>query len=76
MATSTDKKETKTEVQAVKAPYESKYGIDELAAAAKTAFDTSAIMVRAALKTAGKTEYTMAEAKTIVDKFKNKEVKA
>lgn len=69
------KKKTENKVQE-KAPYESKYNIDELAAAAKTAFNTSAIMVKAALKTAGKTEYTMDEAKKIVDEFKNKEVKA
>lgn len=56
--------------------YESKYGIEELAAAAKDAFGTSAIVVRAALKLAGKTEYTLAEAEKIVNKFKNKEVQA
>lgn len=63
----TAKKETK---------YESKYGIEELAAAAKEAFGTSAIVVRAALKLAGKTEYTLEEAEKIVNKFKNKEVQA
>ena len=56
--------------------YESKYGIEELAAAAKDAFGTNAIVVRAALKLAGKTEYTMPEAEKIVNKFKSKEVQA
>lgn len=55
--------------------YESKYTIEELAEASH-AFDTVAIIVRAALKTAGKSEYTMAEATDIIKKFKNKEVKA
>lgn len=55
--------------------YETKYTIEELAEAAH-AFDTVAIIVRAALKTAGKSEYTMAEATDIIKKFKNKEVKA
>lgn len=55
--------------------YETKYTIEELAAAAD-AFQTVAIVVRAALKTAGKTEYTMKEATEVITKFKNKEVKA
>ena len=55
--------------------YETKYAIEELADAAH-AFDTVPIIVRAALKTAGKNEYTMAEATDIIAKFKNKEVKA
>ena len=56
--------------------YESKYGIEELASAAKDAFGTNTIVVRAALKMGGKTEYTMSEAEKIVNKFKSKEVKA
>lgn len=56
--------------------YESKYGVEELANAAKEAFGTHALIVRAALKQAGKAEYTMKEATQIVEKFKNKEVKA
>ena len=56
--------------------YESKYSMEELAKAAKEAFGTHALVVRAALKQAGKSEYTMAEATEIVEKFKNKEVKA
>ena len=56
--------------------YESKYGLEELATAAKEAFNTRPLIVRAALKQAGKTEYTMTEATKIVEKFKNKEVKA
>ena len=56
--------------------YESKYGIDELANASREAFGTRALIVRAALKQGGKEEYTMAEATKIVEKFKNKEVKA
>ena len=66
------KKETAEKTTA----YESKYGIDELATAAKDAFGTNAIVVRAALKLAGKTEYTMSEAEKIVNKFKSKEVQA
>ena len=54
--------------------YETKYGIEELAKAAKEAFGTHPLVARAAMKQAGKTEYTMAEATEIVGKFKNKEV--
>lgn len=55
--------------------YITKYNIDELAAAAKTAFGTDKVIVMAALKDAGKDAYTMKEAEEIVKTFKSKEVK-
>lgn len=63
-------KATKTEKA-----YEATYTIDELAAGAAE-FNTSSIVVRAALTKAGKESYTMKEAKQFIERMKNKEVKA
>ena len=54
---------------------ESVYTANELAANAKKVFGTRQECVAAALKTAGKTEYTVTEAKVIVEKFLKREVK-
>lgn len=74
-----DKKpEVKPVVEAVKPlpkPVVTKYRKEELVEAAKAAFGTDKIVVKAALKMDGKEEYTMEEAKAVVDKFKTKEVK-
>ncbi|MCI8692632.1 MAG: hypothetical protein HFH91_07815 [Lachnospiraceae bacterium] len=58
-----------------KASYEPVYTAHELAANAKKVFGTKQECVAAALKAAGKTECTVAEAKGIVEKFLRKEVK-
>lgn len=55
--------------------YETKYRIEELVDASKPLFDSEMILARAALKAAGKTEYTQKQAKEIVNSFKRKEVK-
>lgn len=55
-------------------PQQSTYTARELAAAHKV-FDTSYALVKTALKIAGKERATIAEAKDIIEKFKNKEVK-
>lgn len=65
------KKEAKPEVQQ---PKEATYSIDELVQAAGT-FQTNTIVVRAALTKAGKTSYTMREARQYIERMKNKEVK-
>ena len=61
-------------VQAAQATAESVYEASELIANHK-AFNTSKEIVTVALRLAGKTTATFSEAKTIIDKFKNKEVK-
>lgn len=67
--------EKNTKVKQADTPaYVTKYTINELAEAAKTAFHTDKVIVLAALKSAGKEAYTMDEAKRIVTTFKNKEV--
>ena len=53
---------------------ESLYTAEELARNHKE-FKTSYEIVVVALRLAGKTSATLSEAKTIIDKFKNKEVK-
>lgn len=58
----------------VKTPVESVYTAEELANNHK-AFGTYREIVEVALKIAGKDKATFAEAKKIVEKFKNKEVK-
>lgn len=63
--------ETPVEVPAVK---ESVYPVEELIAEYK-AFKTSKEIVAVALRLAGKKTATFSEAKNIIDKFKNKEVK-
>ena len=65
--------EAKVEAKTV-APAESVYTAEELADNHK-AFNTYREIVVVALRLAGKECATFAEAKTIVDKFKNKEVK-
>ena len=65
---------TKKQQEAVK--FEATYTIEELVDAAKTEFHTNSIVVRAALTTAGKTTYTMKEARELINRMKNKEVKA
>lgn len=56
--------------------YEPTYTIPELVQAAKAEFKTTTVVVSAALTKAGKNAYTLEEAKQIIDKMKNKEVKA
>lgn len=51
------------------------YTIEELAAQAENLFQTGEILVRAALITAGKTQYTEKEAAQVVASFRKKEVK-
>ena len=53
---------------------ESVYTINELAENHKV-FETYREIVVVALRRAGKETYTFAEAKTIIEKFKNKEVR-
>lgn len=55
-------------------PVESVYSAAELAENHKV-FKTSREIVEVALRLAGKKSATLAEAKTIIEKFKNKEVK-
>lgn len=54
---------------------ESMYSIKELAANARKIFGTRQECVVAALKVDGKSQYTVSEAKVIVEKFLKKEVK-
>ena len=54
---------------------ESVYSIKELAANARKIFGTRQECVVAALKVDGKSQYTVSEAKVIVEKFLKKEVK-
>ena len=58
----------------IKAPTQSVYTAEELAQNHK-AFKTSREIVTVALRLAGKESATLAEAKSIIEKFKNKEVK-
>ncbi len=58
-----------------KASRESVYPVNELAANARKIFGTRQECVAAALKASGKTEYTVSEAKKIVENFLKKEVK-
>lgn len=58
-----------------KAANESAYPIGELAANAQKIFGTRQECVLAALKAAGRPEYTVPEAKEIVGRFLKKEVK-
>lgn len=57
-----------------KACNESAYSVNELAANAKKIFGTRKECVVAALKADGKTEYTVADAKQIIEKFLKQEV--
>lgn len=58
-----------------KAPREPAYPVAELAAGAKKVFGVRQECVLAALKSAGKPYYTVAEAKEIVEGFLKREVK-
>lgn len=58
-----------------KAPQESVYPVSELAANARKLFGTRQECVAAALRAAGKSECTVSEARTVVEKFLKKEVK-
>lgn len=53
---------------------EALYSVEELAKA-KERFHTSAVVIRAALKQKGKQFYSISEAESIVNTFKNEEVK-
>lgn len=66
------KETTKSTASAVKA--ESIYTAEELAESYE-AFGTSRAIVVVALRKAGKNTATFSEAKNIIEKFKNKEVK-
>lgn len=68
------KTEVVQEVVVADAPMESVYAATELIDNHK-AFNTSKEIVTVALRLAGKTTASFSEAKTIIDKFKNKEVK-
>lgn len=75
-ATQTPSPETKTEKkEAKKTPAESVYTVSELAGNARKVFGTMQECVVAALKSDGKAEYTVSEAKKIVSAFLQKEVK-
>lgn len=67
-------KATESAVKKTSAPVESVYTAEELANNHKI-FNTYREIVEVALRLAGKDKATVAEAKTIVEKFKNKEVK-
>lgn len=54
---------------------QSMYSVGELAANARKLFGTRQECVMTALKSAGKTEYTVTEAKGIVEKFLKREVR-
>ena len=67
-------KATESAVKKTSAPVESVYTAEELAKNHKI-FNTYREIVEVALRLAGKDKATVAEAKTIIEKFKNKEVK-
>lgn len=56
--------------------FEATYTVEELLAASAAEFKTNRVVVRAALTKAGKKSYTMREAKQLIERMKNKEVKA
>lgn len=66
--------ETKTEAPKA-AAYETEYTIEELVNEARAVFGTERFIAKAALKSAGRTTYTEKDAKAIVKKFTEKEVK-
>lgn len=71
----TKKTETATAEEAVQPVNESVYTAAELAAAAQSVFKVMPECVTAALMRAGKDKATISEAKEIVKKFMEKEVK-
>lgn len=70
-----EKKQVVKTAEKPKKAFEATYTVDELVKAADD-FKTSKVVVRAALTKAGKASYTMREASQLVEKMKNKEVKA
>lgn len=68
-------KEVKKEIPTPKKEFEATYTLAELVDAAAD-FGTTRIVVRAALTKAGKDAYTLKEAKNLIDKLKNREVRA
>ncbi len=67
-------KTTTTDPVEIAPAQESVYTVNELAESHKV-FGTYREIVIVALRNAGKDTYTFAEAKDIIDKFKNKEVR-
>ena len=72
----TDENVTKNEKASAKKTFETTYTVPELVAAATTEFETSTIVVKAALTKGGKESYTMKEAKHLIERMKKKEVRA
>lgn len=68
-------KENQQEQRVAKPKYEPTYTMQELVDAAAD-FNTTSIVVRAALTKGGKDAYTMKEAKQLIERMKNKEVRA
>ena len=65
--------ESKNTVKAEAIP-EDKYSVSEFVLNAEKLFNTDDIIVKSALDIAGKKEYTLSEAKKLVNDFMNKEV--
>ena len=72
--TSTETSSSTTSASAAKVEKESVYTVDDLIANFK-AFKTSKQIVAIAMRKSGKKNATFSEAKSIIEKFKNKEVK-
>lgn len=72
--TSTETSSSTTSASAAKVEKESVYTVDDLIANFK-AFKTSKEIVTIAMRKSGKENATFSEAKSIIEKFKNKEVK-
>lgn len=72
--TSTETSSSTTSASAAKVEKESVYTVDDLIANFK-AFKTSKEIVAIAMRKSGKKNATFSEAKSIIEKFKNKEVK-
>lgn len=60
--------------KAKKTEYTPTYTIGQLAEAAEPVFATHPVVVKAALEHGGKSEYTMDEAKIIINTFTHREV--
>lgn len=56
-------------------PYVARYTPEELAKAAREAFNCDPVVARAAFRLDGKNSYSMEEAEKVVKKFVNKEVR-
>lgn len=75
MANNTAKEKANVQTKPVQTPAkEATYTVEEFAAAPES-LGANADIVNAALLSAGKKSYTVSEAKDIVKKFKDKEVK-